>query len=65
MFYLIQGIMLIGAAFDIAWFFMGMEDFKVTVLRNAFVKILSLVLIFTLVKRASDTGIYILILNYS
>lgn len=65
MFYLIQGIMLIGAAFDISWFFMGMEDFKVTVLRNAFVKILSLVLIFTLVKRASDTGIYILILAAS
>lgn len=64
-FYLIQSIVLIGAAFDISWFFMGMEDFKVTVLRNAFVKILSLILIFTLVKRASDTGIYILILAAS
>ncbi|MDN3985564.1 flippase [Lactiplantibacillus plantarum] len=64
-FYLIQGIMLIGAAFDISWFFMGMEDFKVTVLRNAFVKILSLILIFTLVKHASNTGIYILILAAS
>lgn len=64
-FYLIQGIMLIGAAFDISWFFMGMEDFKVTVLRNAFVKILSLILIFALVKRPSDTGIYIFILAAS
>lgn len=64
-FYLIQGIMLIGAAFDISWLFMGLEDFKVTVLRNAFVKILSLILIFALVKRSSDTGIYILILAAS
>ncbi|MCW0154623.1 oligosaccharide flippase family protein [Lactiplantibacillus plantarum] len=64
-FYLIQGIMLIGAAFDISWFFMGMENFKVTVLRNALVKILSLILIFTMVKSASDTGVYILILASS
>lgn len=65
MYYLIQGISLIGAAFDISWFFMGMENFKVTVLRNAFVKILSLVLIFTLVKNNEDIGIYIFILAAS
>lgn len=29
LFYLLQGIMLIGTAFDISWFFMGIENFKV------------------------------------
>ncbi|MBU7540264.1 flippase [Levilactobacillus brevis] len=64
-FYLIQGISLIGAAFDISWFFMGMENFRVTVLRNSVVKIVSLLLIFGLVKTANDLGIYILILALS
>lgn len=64
-FYLAQGIALIGAAFDISWFFQGLENFRVTVLRNVLVRILSLVLIFTLVHSANDTGIYILILASS
>lgn len=57
-YYVIQGIALVGAAFDISWFFMGMENFRVTVLRNAFVKILSLALIFAFVKTSHDIGIY-------
>jgi len=65
LFYLIQGISLVGAAFDISWFFMGMENFRVTVLRNAFVKILSLILIFGFVKTSNDIGIYIFILAAS
>ncbi|QSW68494.1 flippase (plasmid) [Lactiplantibacillus plantarum] len=65
LFYLLQGIMLIGTAFDISWFFMGIENFKVTVLRNALVKILSLVLIFGFVKTSADTWIYVLIMAAS
>lgn len=64
-YYVIQGIALVGAAFDISWFFMGMENFRVTVLRNAFVKILSLALIFAFVKTSHDIGIYILIIAAS
>jgi O-antigen/teichoic acid export membrane protein len=63
LFYLAQGISLIGVAFDISWFFQGMENFRVTVLRNLIVKLISLALIFTFVRHESDTALYILILS--
>lgn len=62
---LIQIGSLIGAALDISWFFMGMENFKVTVLRSLLVKIVSVICIFTFVKSERDLGIYIAILAFS
>ena len=41
-----QSINLVAVAFDISWFYEGIEDFKVTVLKNSFVKFLSMVAIF-------------------
>ncbi|MFD1483993.1 flippase [Lacticaseibacillus baoqingensis] len=61
-FYLAQGLMLVAAAFDISWFFQGLENFRVTVLRNIFVRLASLVMVFTFVKTANDTGLYIVII---
>ena len=46
---------------DISWFFQGMEDFKKTVGRNLIVRILSVILIFLLVKDQNDLTTYILI----
>lgn len=60
-----QSINIIAAAFDISWFFMGIEDFKRTVIRNTLVKVLSLVLIFTFIKEPADLPLYILILGFS
>lgn len=65
LYYLAQSVSLIAAAFDISWFFMGVENFHVTVMRNIVVKILTLISIFTFVKSYSDLGIYILILSIS
>lgn len=65
MYFFLQSFLILAGAFDISWYFMGLEDFKKTVLRNTMVKLLSLVFIFTLVKDTSDTGIYILILSVS
>lgn len=62
---LMQAVLIIAAAFDISWFFMGTEDFKATVLRNTLVKLLSVVLIFTLIKSTSDIALYILIISGS
>ncbi|KRL05747.1 polysaccharide biosynthesis C-terminal domain-containing protein [Liquorilactobacillus oeni] len=59
---LLQSIYIIAAGIDISWLFMGLEDFKKTVIRNTLVKVLSVILIFTFVKDAGDTGKYILIL---
>ena len=64
-FYLAQGVMLLGTAFDISWFFQGLENFRVTVVRNVLVRIASLILIFLLVHKADDTALYILIMSGS
>lgn len=65
MYFFYQSFLIIAGAFDISWFFMGLEDFKKTVLRNILVKIISLFAIFVLVKTKNDVGIYILMLSLS
>lgn len=64
-YYLCQSISLLSVALDISWLYMGIEDLKKTVLRNTLVKIISLILIFTLVKSSDDLILYILILTLS
>ncbi|WEV60775.1 flippase [Streptococcaceae bacterium ESL0729] len=64
-YYFYQSLLIIAAAFDISWFFMGIEDFKKTVLRNILVKLLSLAAIFAFVRTSHDTAAYILILSLS
>lgn len=54
-------IYLISAAFDIVWFFQGLEEFKKTVLRNIFVRLSCLILIFILIKDPKDLWKYICI----
>ncbi|CAK1222334.1 Membrane protein involved in the export of O-antigen and teichoic acid (RfbX) [Fructobacillus cardui] len=50
---------------DISWYFIGLEDFKKTVLRNMMIKLAMTVLIFILVKKPTDIGAYILLLALS
>lgn len=64
--YLIAQMFLLLAAFvDIAWFFQGLENFRVTVIRNMLVKIVSIFAIFLFVKNSNDTILYILIIGIS
>ena len=65
LYYIAQSISIIAAAFDISWFFMGVENFAVTIFRNLVIKILSLICIFTFVKSFGDLFIYIAILSLS
>lgn len=58
----VQTSYVIAAGIDISWFFMGIEDFKKTVIRNTFVKVISLVAILSLVKTKNDLLVYIVIL---
>jgi O-antigen/teichoic acid export membrane protein len=51
----------VANSIDISWFFQGLEEFKKTVVRNAIVKIISVILIFTLVKTKNDLSNYFLI----
>ncbi len=61
LYYKIFLIYMIAYALNISWFFQGMEKFDKIVIRNIIVKILSIILIFTLVKSPNDLWIYILI----
>lgn len=63
--YIAQGINIIASLFDISWLFMGLEEFKKTVIRNTLVKIVSLASIFIFVRTSNDTFIYTLILALS
>ncbi|KID42289.1 flippase [Fructilactobacillus fructivorans] len=64
-YYIAQSFSLLAAAFDISWFFQGVENFGVTVLRNFIVKIITLFSIFAFVKSYNDLWLYIFILSMS
>ena len=59
--YIIQALTIISIMFDISWFFMGVEDFKINALRNILIKIVGVALIFLLVKKESDLWKFVLI----
>jgi O-antigen/teichoic acid export membrane protein len=61
----IQIIAIISCFLDINWLFFGFEDFKFVVIRNIAFRLLSVVLILTLVKVPSDLWIYTLIMTMS
>ena len=61
----VQSINILAATLDISWLYMGLEDFKRTVIRNTGVKILSLVLILTFVKTPNDVALYIFLTGFS
>lgn len=60
--YLVQGINILASLIDISWLFMGLEQFKKTVVRNTLVKLISFASIFIFVKDTNDLVIYTLIL---
>lgn len=59
--YIILTIGIISSAFDISWFFSGIEKFKLMSLRSMFFRLLSLICLFLFVKKESDLCIYVLI----
>ena len=63
--YIVQGLNIVAALFDISWLFMGLEDFKKTVIRNTIVKLVSLASIFIFVKSSNDIFIYATIIGLS
>lgn len=65
LFMIFQSFQLLAGAFDVSWFFMGIEDFRKTVFRNTLVKLATLAAIFIFVKKPADLGLYILILALS
>ncbi len=56
--YLIMMLMIILSIFSIDWFYQGIEEYGYITIRNVIVKILSIVLIFIMVKYKEDYLIY-------
>lgn len=48
----------LATTFDISWFFMGMENFRLIVIRNAIIKLVGIILIFVLVRKPEDVPLY-------
>lgn len=52
----------LGEALDVTWLFFGLEQFKLTTIRNLAVRVVSVVCVFLFIKSPSDTWIYCLIM---
>lgn len=63
--YWIQLILIVATGFDINWCCFGLEKFRLTVIRNSIIKVMSALLIFVLVKNSNDVWIYALVLSIS
>lgn len=59
--YLIVSIQLIFTAFNVDWFYQGLEEYKYITLRSLLVKLICLILLFTLVRDKNDYYMYALV----
>ena len=59
--YLCAGLYVLSGLVDISWLFFGLEDFKKTAVRSAFVKVIAVILVFIFVKKEDDLITYSLI----
>lgn len=62
---LIFSFSILATCLDISWFFAGLEKYKYTIAVNLLFKLLSVILIFVLVKTKNDVWLYILIFSSS
>lgn len=59
--YLATSLTILAVGVDCTWFFQAMEQFRVLMMRNFIIKIISITCIFLFVKEKSDLVLYILI----
>jgi len=62
---LILSINIVSTSIGIEWFYQAVEEYKYITLRNIFVKVVSLILIFLLIRDESDYNLYAFILVIS
>ncbi|MGX7030422.1 oligosaccharide flippase family protein [Vagococcus zengguangii] len=60
-YFIIQSMIILAAMFDISWFFMGVEDFRLVSLSSIISQVISFGLIVLFVRDSSDLGLYIFI----
>ena len=56
-YYIVLSIGIFAGMFDISWFFNGIEQFKITVIRNSFFKILGIICLFVFIKSPEDLAL--------
>ncbi|MDT2872720.1 oligosaccharide flippase family protein [Lactococcus lactis] len=59
--YLWQGVAILTTMFDVSWYFVGIENFKIIVTRNFIIKIITVASVFIFVKSQNDLLLYIII----
>lgn len=62
---LVLSLNILSVAFDITWFFQGLEEFRLTALRSIIVKILNVIAIFLFVKDSDDVLVYTFIMQFT
>lgn len=62
---LIQITYVFSGVVDISWFYFGIEKFKLTVIRNIFIRLMNVLLIFILVRNSNDLWKYCFIMGGS
>ena len=58
----IQGIAVLACFIDINWFFFGIEEFEITVIRSIVIRVVSVALMLILVRGPSDLWLYAVLL---
>lgn len=61
--FLLQTIFLLSTLFDISWFYMGIEEFKLTIKRDVLLKTITLGLILLFVRKDNGLIVYTLIMT--
>lgn len=62
---MLQVFLIVSYMLDINWFFYGIQQFNIVIVRNILVKLSTLIFIFLLVKNQNDLWLYTLIMNGS
>ena len=60
-----QTFLVLSGVFDISWLFFGLEEFKITVIRNSVCRLAGVMAIFVFVRSPGDTWVYALIMALS
>lgn len=61
---IIQGTYLLGQLFNISWLFTGLSEHKIIVVRSIIIKIIIVILVFTLIRDSDDLLIYIFLSGF-
>ena len=64
LFFLIELLYLLSECVNINWLYFGLEEFKLTVTRSIFVKLLTTASLFVFVRRKEDLAVYVFILAF-